>query len=209
MLAGLIRPDGGRVSIAGRDLATEAASVKEIIGYVPENGAVYEKLSALEYLQFIAGLYKIPAAPAQRKAEELLNHFQINEAARSRLATFSKGMKQKVMLAAAFIHNPAVILLDEPLSGLDANTVILVKELLRRLAAEGRTILYSSHILEVVQNLCDRVAIIHQGRLVAQGTVAAICARFDQPTLETAFQAATGSSDLGVRAEALAAALRR
>ena len=209
MMVGLLKPDEGRIMVAGRDIAVDASAVKEVTGYVPETGAVYEKLSAMEYLLFIAGLYRIPAAQAKRKAEDLLGHFQLAESAQSRLATFSKGMKQKVMLAAALIHNPQVIFLDEPLSGLDANAVILVKELLRRLANEGRTVLYSSHILEVVQNLCDRVAIIHQGRMVAQGTVAEICQRFDRPTLEGAFQAATGASDMREQVEALAGVLER
>lgn len=209
MLTGLLRPDSGQALIDGQDMAVNPGPVKKIIGYVPETGAVYEKLSALEYLVFIAGVYGTPPKEAKLRAGELLGHFQLAESANSRLATFSKGMKQKVALSAALIHNPRVIFLDEPLSGLDANAAILVKELLRRLANEGRTILYSSHILEVVENLCDQVAIIHQGRLVALGTVAEINRRFSRTTLEEAFQVATGAMDLGEQAQALAGMLGR
>jgi ABC-2 type transport system ATP-binding protein len=209
MLAGILRPDAGKALIDGRDVAADSGLVKAIIGYVPETGAVYEKLSAMEYLTFIAGVYGIPPKEAKEKAGELLGHFQLTEFVNSRLATFSKGMKQKVALAAALIHSPRVIFLDEPLSGLDANAAILVKELLRRLANEGRTILYSSHILEVVENLCDRVAIIHGGQLAALGTVAEIYARFERSNLEEAFQVATGALDLGEQAKALAGLLGR
>lgn len=209
MLTGILQPDAGQALIDGRDIVTSSGPVKEIIGYVPETGAVYEKLSAMEYLTFIAGVYRIPSQEAKEKAGELLDHFQLTESVDSRLATFSKGMKQKVALAAALIHSPRVIFLDEPLSGLDANAAILVKELLRRLANEGRTILYSSHILEVVENLCDRVAIIHEGQLTALGTVAEINARFERSNLEEAFQVATGALDLGEQAKALAGLLGR
>lgn len=207
LIAGLLRPDAGRVLVGGRDIANEPLAVKRMLGYVPETGAIYDKLTALEYLQFIAGLYGLPPAGTKSKALELLGHFQLTGEADQRIASFSKGMRQKVMLAAALIHNPQVIILDEPLSGLDANAAIVIKGLLRRLAAEGRTVLYSSHILEVVQNLCDRVAILNQGRLVAQGTVAEICREFGREDLESAFQAATGAADAAKTAAALTESL--
>src|SRR5690606_36947790 len=144
--------------------------VKRRIGYIPENAALYDTLTPFEYLRFVGQLYKLDTQRVEEKAMEMLRVFNLADHIDDRMTTFSKGMRQKVLLVAGLMHNPSVIFLDEPLTGLDANAVILVKEILMQLKKGGKTIFYSSHIMDVVEKLSDRIIVIDQGRIIANGT---------------------------------------
>lgn len=197
ILAGLLRPTWGRAMVAGCDVALRPLEAKRRLGYVPEQPAVYEALTALEFLEVIAALHHLEADAAAARGCELLELLGLAEARHQRLAEFSKGMKQKVVLAAALLHRPDVLILDEPLDGLDANSARIVKALLLSLAAQGRAILFCSHVLEIVERLCTRIVILDRGRQVAAGTPAGIAASLGAPTLEEAFARVTGGQDAG------------
>ena len=206
VITGLIRPDSGTVTVCGFDVVREPLEVKKRLGYVPETAAIYDSLSALEYLELVACLHHLDPEPARVRRRELLELFGLSAQAGQRLSEFSKGMRQKVVLAAALIHRPDVLVLDEPLDGLDANTALVVKELLRKLADQGKTILFSSHILEVVERMCTRIVIINHGRVVTSGTAPDIRATAGAATLEEAFSRLTGVRDASeVTADFLAA----
>ena len=195
VITGLIRPDSGTVTVCGFDVVREPLEVKKRLGYVPETAAIYDSLSALEYLELVACLHHLDPEPARVRRRELLDLFGLSAQAGQRLSEFSKGMRQKVVLAAALIHRPDVLVLDEPLDGLDASTAMVVKELLKKLADQGKTILFSSHILEVVERMCTRIVIINHGRVVTSGTAADIRAAAGAATLEEAFSRLTGVRD--------------
>ena len=182
----------GEATVLGMDVKTNALDIKRRIGYVPENAALYDTLTPMEYLQFIGQLYGLETSQIERKALELLRLFQLNDYTNARMTTFSKGMRQKVLLISGLLHNPDVIFLDEPLSGLDANAVVLVKEIIRQLAHSGKTIFYSSHIMDVVEKISDRIIIINQGQIIADGTFAEL--QHQRPeSLEQLFAELTGS----------------
>ena len=207
MLTGMVAPTGGRAEICGHDVGTEPLTAKAIIGLVPETGAVYESLTPVEYLEFVGGLYKVPAEPLAGRIIELRAVWGLSNHADQRMTSFSKGMRQKVAIAASLIHDPRVVLLDEPLNGLDANAALLLKEILRALADRGRTILYCSHILDVVERFCDRVIIIHHGRMIADDTPAALKAMASHGTLEAVFTQLTNTGDTRGNAHRLLAAI--
>ena len=209
ILTGLIKPDSGRAIVAGFDVVNEPLEVKKRIGYVPETPALYDSLSAGEYLELISCLYHIDPATAAPRRAEMLELFGLTSVATQRLSEFSKGMRQKVVIAAALLHRPEVLILDEPLDGLDANTAMVIKELLRKLAAQGRTIMFSSHILEVVERICTRIVIINNGRFVASGTAAEIRDASSASSLEDAFRRLTGVRDVGEVTEEFIASLDR
>lgn len=192
VLIGMLPDFGGSATVLGMDVRTQALAIKRRIGYVPENAALYDSLTPLEYLQFIGQLYDLDPTQIDRKALELLRLFQLSDHANARMTTFSKGMRQKVLLIAGLLHNPDVVFLDEPLSGLDANAVVLVKEIIRQLANSGKTIFYSSHIMDVVEKISDRIIIISQGQILADGTFAEL--QHQRPeSLEQLFAEMTGS----------------
>jgi ABC-2 type transport system ATP-binding protein len=166
-------------------------------------------LSAREYLDLIASLHHLPADATRPRIEELLDRFELSHAIDQRLSEFSKGMKQKVLIVSALMHRPEVVFLDEPLTGLDANAALVVKELLRGLAAQGRTIFFCSHVLEVVERVCTRIVIIDQGRMIADGTAADIAAAAGVSTLERAFVSLTGTRDAALVTHDLLEALER
>jgi ABC-2 type transport system ATP-binding protein len=206
ILTGMIRPTSGRAQVAGFDVMEHPLEVKRRIGYVPESGAMYDNLSAAEYLELVACLHHIAPTAAASRIDELLDLFDLTDVKNQRVTEYSKGMKQKVVLAAALIHRPDVLFLDEPLSGLDANAALIVKELLRRLAAQHKTILFCSHILEVVERVCTRIVIINGGRKIIEGSAQDISKATGTGTLEAAFNTLTGVRDAtGVTAEFLAA----
>jgi ABC-2 type transport system ATP-binding protein len=196
ILTGMIKPTGGRARVAGFDVVTQPLEVKRRIGYVPETGALFETLTASEYIDFVAALHHLDPSSAADRGRELLDVFGLREWADRRLAEYSKGMKQKVAIVAALLHNPEVIFLDEPLDGLDANAALLVKQLLRQLAAQRRTIVFCSHILDVVERICSRLVIIDRGRRIADGTPAEIARATSAATLEEAFSRLTGVHDV-------------
>jgi ABC-2 type transport system ATP-binding protein len=196
ILTGMIKPTSGRASVAGFDVENQSMEAKRHLGYVPETGALYESLSPDEYLELMACLYHLDPKAAKARREELLDLFGLANVSGQRMTEFSKGMKQKVVIAAALIHKPDVLFLDEPLDGLDANAAMLMKELLKKLAAQGKTILFCSHILEVVERICTRIVIIDKGRKIAEGSAAAISRDAGASTLEEAFGHLTGVRDV-------------
>jgi ABC-2 type transport system ATP-binding protein len=169
MLATLLRPSGGTARIAGHDLLAEPNEVRRIIGYVPEGADLYEVLSGEEFLDLVRDLHQVPADEAARRRAPLVEAFSLGGDLGRAMGEYSKGMKQKLLLIAALQHDPRVLLLDEPLDGLDVPAQEFLKDLIEERAAQGGAIVYSSHILEVVEKVCHRVAIIHQGVLVALG----------------------------------------
>lgn len=194
ILIGMLNEFDGEVRVLGHDVKTETLEVKRRIGYVPENASLYEVLTPVEYLLFIGRLYQLDDADVERRAAELLDIFGLGSHGSTRMNTFSKGMRQKVLLIAGMIHNPDVIFLDEPLSGLDANAVILVKEILAQLKAAGKTIFYSSHLMDVVEKISDRIVILNGGQVIANGTFDELKTLAQSGTLETIFQDLTGDA---------------
>lgn len=207
ILAGMLKPTSGRATVAGFDVTTHPIEVKRRIGYVPEAAALYEALSAREYLQLVSALHHQPFDDAKRRIGDLLEQLDLSASTDQRLSEFSKGMKQKVLIASALLHRPEVIFLDEPLTGLDANAALMVKELIRSLASQGRTIFFCSHVLEVVERICSRIMIIDKGRVVADGTAADIGASTGTGSLESAFISLTRRHDAEQTTEDLLRAL--
>ena len=197
ILTCMIKPTSGSAAIAGFDVEEDPLEVKRRIGYVPEAGALYETLTAGEYLNMVANLRGIDGERANRKINELLDLFDVLDARDRRLVGHSKGMRQKVLISAALLGNPEVLFLDEPLSGIDANAALVVKQLLRELAAKGRTILFCSHILEVVERICTRIVIVDGGRKIIEGVPDRIAAEAGAESLEGAFAQLTGVRDAG------------
>jgi len=209
ILTGLIRPSAGRAVVAGFDVVEHPLEVKRRIGYVPETAALYEALTAAEYLELVACLHHMDPKTAAVRRDELLELFGLGDARNQRMTEYSKGMRQKVVMVAALLHRPEVLFLDEPFDGLDANAAAVSKELLKRLASQGRTILFCSHILEVVERVCSRIVIINDGRQIAEGTAGAIREATGAATLEQAFSRLTGVRDVGDVATDLLSALDR
>jgi ABC-2 type transport system ATP-binding protein len=170
MLATLLRPSGGTARIAGHDLVTEPDGVRRVIGYVPEGADLYDVLTGGEFLDLVRDLHRVPAAVAEQRRAPLVEAFVLGNDLGRPMGEYSKGMKQKVLLIAALQHDPRVLLLDEPLDGLDVPAQESLKELIRERAARGDCVVYSSHILEVVERVCDRVAILHRGEIAALGS---------------------------------------
>jgi len=171
MMTGLLHPDRGRVLIDGIDLAADPIGAKRLFGLVQESPVLYEKLSAREFVHFMARLYQVPDEDAARRAGQLFDIFEISDRADELIEEFSHGMKQKVALAGALVHEPRVLFLDEPTVGLDPKAARNLKDLLRGMVERGTTVFMSTHILEVAERMCDRAGIIHQGRLIALGTM--------------------------------------
>ncbi len=193
ILTGILSQTTGRVTITGLSLPERAVDVKSRIGYVPESATVFESLSGQEFLELVGRLHDVHEDTLQARIRGFLERFDLAKDRLRRLEGYSKGMKQKILIAAALVHNPELILFDEPLSGLDVNAQIMVKDLIAALAGEGKTILYSSHILDVVERICDRVLIIHQGNLIADGSMEALKASTHRSTLEDVFRQLTHS----------------
>ena len=194
ILIGLIPDFEGSVSIDGIDLAANPLEIKAMIGYVPENAEIYDVLTPMEYLDFIGKLYGMDENVLAERAQKLLGAFGLGNNLNDRMDTFSKGMKQKVLLISGIIHNPRIIILDEPLSGLDANAVIMVKELIVRLSQEGKTIFYCSHMMDVVEKVSDRILLINKGEIVADGTFESLKQNHSD-TLEQIFAKLTGRDE--------------
>ncbi len=195
MLTGMILPTRGSATVAGFDVLKEPIEAKKRLGYVPESGALFETLTGGEYLRFIADLHHIGRSVADRRADEFLDLFGILPQKDQRLQEYSKGMKQKVLIAAALIHQPEVLFLDEPLNGLDANAALVFKEIIKRLSAQGITMLFCSHILDVVEKLCPRIIILNEGSIIAEGTPENIARSAGEKNLEEAFCRLTGVRD--------------
>jgi ABC-2 type transport system ATP-binding protein len=209
MLTGMLLPTSGTAQVEGHDIVRDPLEVKRLVGYVPESGAVFEALTAREYLRFVAALYQIPEKEADLRIDRFAAFFDLAPADLSGkpLSAFSKGMRQKVVITSALLHNPKTVFFDEPLNGLDANAALSFKTLITSLARDGKTIVYCSHILDVVERVCERVIIIHEGRIVADGTVQALRDQAGEPTLERVFNKLTATENLLARAEEFARVL--
>jgi ABC-2 type transport system ATP-binding protein len=202
ILCGIIPEFEGEITILGKDLKTESHEIKKHIGYVPETGALYDLLTPNEYVSFIGTLYGLDHAMLESRIKNLLSFFGMEKHADQRMDTFSKGMKQKILIIAGVINNPDILFLDEPLSGLDANSVIQVKELLIHLARDGKTIFYCSHLMDVVEKISDRIILINNGVVVADGTFEELKTE-NTGTLEMLFAQLTGRQDNEVDTEKL------
>jgi ABC-2 type transport system ATP-binding protein len=187
MVVGLIRPTRGKVLFTGRDIHEDLPSYRARLGYVPEEAQVYTHLSGLEYLQLVGRLRGLEEKLIEHKARALLHLLSLEPAQYSSLSEYSKGMKQRVLIAAALLHDPQLIVFDEPLSGLDAISARLFKDLLGLLSAEGKAILYISHVLEVVERVCSRVIVLANGRIVADAPPGELIRLTALPTLESVF----------------------
>lgn len=182
----------GEVKIFGKDIADGNIEYKRKIGYVPEVSEIYDNLTAREYLTFIGELYGLSYEVAEKKSFELMKLFAIDNVFDSRLSSFSKGMRQKVLIISSLVHDPEILFLDEPLAGLDANSVMIVKELLSLLASMGKTIFYSSHIMDVVEKISNRIIILNQGEIIADGSFEELKGNLEEGTLESIFNQLTG-----------------
>ncbi len=187
MLVGLLRPSSGEIMFEGNPVEERLIEYKTRLGYVPEEALLYSHLSGREYLQLAGRLRSIPEKELNSKIDELLRLFSLGVQKYSPLSAYSKGMKQKIMMIAALLHNPDILILDEPLSGLDVSSILIVRTLLRSLAAQGKTILYSSHVLEIVEKICSRVFVIYRGNLVADDSIENLRSLMRLPSLEEIF----------------------
>lgn len=192
ILLGLVNGYSGSVKVFGKDISDLDEDYKAKIGYVPEIAKVYETLTAREYLTFVGQLYDIDYGICDNKARKLMKVLGIEDAYESRLSSFSKGMKQKVVIISALLHNPEILFLDEPLSGLDANSVLLIKEIIQNLKNQGKTIFYSSHIMEVVEKISDRIIVLNDGNIAADGNFEEIKNSSFDGSLEEIFNEITG-----------------
>ncbi|HYF78941.1 MAG TPA: ABC transporter ATP-binding protein [Symbiobacteriaceae bacterium] len=171
MIVGLLRPDSGSVRINGYDITTQPLEAKRQMAFVPDTPEVYEKLTGLEYLNFIGDIYSVPVSQRRERIERFAETFELTGALGERISSYSHGMQQKLVLMSALLHNPPVWILDEPMVGLDPRSAHTLKELMAEHTRNGNTLFFSTHVLEVAEKLCDRVAIIKQGRIIACGTV--------------------------------------
>ena len=171
MVVGLLKPDAGSIRIGGIEALSDPVAAKQITAWLSDEPMIYDKLTPYEYLEFVAGLWRIDPAVAQARARELIGWLGLEPQAHERCEGFSRGMRQKVALAGALVHDPKLIILDEPLTGLDAGTARQVKDVLRARVREGGTVIMTTHILEVAERMADRIGVIARGRLIAEGTL--------------------------------------
>ncbi len=197
MVAGLLPPDSGEIAVFGVDARRRPLEAKRVMAWLPDEPTLYDKLDPLEYLEFVAGLWGVEPRRAQRLADELLETLGLWEHRRERCEGFSRGMKQKLALAGALVHEPRLLMLDEPLTGLDAAIARQVKDLLAARVRQGATIILTTHILEVAERLADRIGIIQRGRLIAEGTLVELrgAGGVDDASLEEIFLHLTAPSE--------------
>jgi ABC-2 type transport system ATP-binding protein len=207
MVIGMTKPTKGKVLFRGRDIHDDLAGFRARLGYVPEEAQVYTHLSGLEYLELVGRLRGMSDGLIERKARRLLELLSLEKAQYSPMSEYSKGMKQRVLLAASLLHDPELLVFDEPLSGLDAVSARLFKDLLVLLAREGKAILYISHVLEVVERVCDRVIVLSRGRVVADASPAELTRMTELPTLEEVFAQLVRQVDTTDVAKELVAAM--
>lgn len=195
IMLGLINGYKGKVEIFGQDITDGDITYKKKIGYVPENAELYETLTPREYLTFTGELYGLDRKEAEHKALDLLRDFGLEKVYDTRISSFSKGMKQKVLIISSLLHDPDLLFFDEPLSGLDANSMMVVKEMITLLAAAGKTIFYSSHIMDVVEKISTRIILLVEGTIVADGTFEELVMQSEQGSLEDIFNQLTGFNE--------------
>jgi ABC-2 type transport system ATP-binding protein len=202
MIAGLLKPTSGRVLVNGHDLAVKPERAKASLGFIPDRPFIYEKLTAGEFLRFHAGLYGLEETDVRVRVREMLELFELGRWEGELVESFSHGMKQRLVMCAAFMHRPQAVLVDEPMVGLDPRGARLIKEVFRRMSDRGVAILMSTHTLEVAQEMCDRISIILKGKIIAHGTVEALRGNTDEHLTEV-FLRLTGGSGLQEIDEAL------
>ena len=205
IMLGLIEGYRGKIEIFGQDIAKGDHAYKRKIGYVPENADVYDNLTACEYLSFTGELYGLDQKHAEQKAFKLMKEFGLEYVFHNRISSYSKGMKQRVLIISSLLHDPDLLFLDEPLSGLDANSMMIIKEMLSLLAAKGKTIFYSSHIMDVVEKISSRIILLAEGKIVADGSFEELKMQNKEGTLEEIFNQLTGFNEHKSIAESIVA----
>lgn len=198
MIAGLLKPTSGRVMVNGYDLAIDPERAKRSLGFIPDRPFLYEKLTAAEFLRFHGGLYGLDEAAVGPRVREMLELFELGRWENELVESFSHGMKQRLVMCAAFLHRPQAVLVDEPMVGLDPRGARLIKDIFRKMSANGVAILMSTHTLEVAEEMCDRISIILQGKIIARGTVPEVRAMSGNPDdqLTNVFLKLTGGTAL-------------
>ena len=211
MIAGVLLPTGGSIVIGGDDLARSPASAKARIGYIPDRPYLYEKLSGGEFLRFVAGLWGKDGREVEERAQRLLDLFSLSEWKHELIESYSHGMRQKLLISSALIHQPELIVVDEPMVGLDPRSARILKDLFRTFVSNGGTVFLSSHTLEVVEAICDEIAIIHEGRIIARGTMDELRSQADagEAHLEGIFLKVTGGEEVADIVASLQGTIRR
>ncbi len=192
ILTGILQYDEGKVSVCGYDLKTQSNEAKRNIGYVSDSHVIYDKLTGREYVDFMADIYGVDVGTRKERADRLLEKFELTDAFDSQIRTYSHGMKQKISIIGALIHNPNLWVLDEPMTGLDPQSAFQLKELMRAHCAEGKTVFFSTHVLEVAEKICDRIGIIVKGKLIIAGNLEEIKAAQGDSSLENIFLSVAG-----------------
>jgi ABC-2 type transport system ATP-binding protein len=205
IMVGLLKPSSGDVKVAGYDIVTQPIQAKAASGYVPDTPNLYAKLTGGELLSFVGELYNLERDQVGRRTDELLRMFDLTEAADNTIDSYSHGMQQKMALAAALMHDPKVLVLDEPTVGLDPKSARLIKDILRQMAERGAAVFLSTHILEIAERMCDRIGIINQGELIAVGTMEELrrLGQTGETSLEDIFLSLTGGAEEAEIAEVL------
>jgi ABC-2 type transport system ATP-binding protein len=209
MMTGLLHPTEGEILFNGRNIRTDNIEFKHRLGYVPEEPNLYGNLTGLEYLQLAGGLRGLPFDRVTKKANELLDLLSLSEARWVPISAYSKGMKQRVLIAGALLHDPDVLIFDEAQSGLDIANALLFRHLLRTLAARGKAVLYISHVLELVEKICEHIVVIYQGRVVADDSVTSLRGLMQLPNLEEIFKQLVEQGDMESRANEIIEVMRR
>ncbi len=198
IMTGLLKPTSGLVKLGGIDIAKDALAIKKIIGFIPDRPYLYEKLTGLEFLEFIAGVYGMDRAVAAKRAEELLRIFELDRWAEEIVESYSHGMKQKLVMAGNLLHDPEIYIVDEPMVGLDPKSAKIAREMFLDLKKAGKTLFISTHSLEIVESLCDTIGIIQNGAIIAGGTMGELreLSKTGSSNLEDIFLELTGAPDL-------------
>ena len=196
MMTGVLKPDSGEIVIDGYDIVKEPLKAKQIIGYMADNPDMFLRLTGIEYIHFIADIYGVPKKEREEKIQKLCHQFQLEDVLAKPMQGYSHGTRQKMMVVGALVHNPKVWILDEPLIGLDPQSAILLKDMMREHVKAKNTVFFSTHVLEIAEKLCDKIAIIHEGRIVFYGTLDALKKKYDKKDLEKLFMEVIGDDSL-------------
>jgi len=208
MLAGLLEPTSGEILFDGRSIRGDLCDYKRRLGYVPEQSEIYPHLTGFDYLLLVGRLRRMPEAPLRDKIMAFLRAFSLEDDMDKTIGAYSKGMRQKILLSAALLHDPDILLLDEPLSGLDVTTGLIIRDLVRTLAEEGKIVIYSSHVLEVTEKICSKVIILHEGRIVANDSVENLRTLMHLPSLVEIFRQLVAREDTDAVARTIVEIMR-
>ena len=208
MIAGLFEPTKGEILCEGLNIRTDIYEYKRHIGYVPEQSEIYPHLSAYDYLVMVGRLRGMFERPLKAKVAEFLMALNLDQDMHGPISSYSKGMRQKVLIAAALLHNPSVLLLDEPLAGLDVTTALVIRDLIQKLAREKKTIIYSSHVLEIAEKVCSSVIILHNGKIVAYDSMENLRTLMNLPSLADIFSQLVVHEDTGLVANRIVSAMK-